>query len=224
MRRIVLFLLFMFGYHAIAENYRIIQKSDNNKNYVFSVIKDGDGKVIAKFCLVNPDPFYFFSIDSVPDLFPNIERNTFTLAEKKKRGQPVAAIYINFRNQTKVEWSLNIRYMVNYFGVLLFAPPYIKKVSILSPSKFSRRFFIGTKIEGRDYYGAMVLDTQLDIGDVKKLLKQIKGIGTVGMIIPVLEDFPVKLVSFVDKIPITIYESKKNHKTYSCVFLAGTNK
>lgn len=225
MRKIVCFLLlFLLGHYGIAENYRIIQKSDSNKNYVFSVIKNGDGDVVAKFCLVNPDPFYLFSVDNDPDLFSDIEKNIFVLAERKNRGQPVAAVYLDFSNQAKAKWSFNIRYIVNYFGVLLFAAPYIKKVSILSPNKTSRRFFIETKVGDRDYYGAMVIDTPLDVSGVKKLLKQIKGIGAVGMITPAMEDFSVKLVSFSGKTPITIYESEKNHKTYSCVYLAGTNK
>lgn len=225
MRKILLFLsLFLLGHYGLAENYRIIQKSDRNKNYVFSAIKDGDGELIARFCLINPDPFYFFSSDNDPDLFPDIEKNIFALAERKNRGQPVAAVYLDFSNQAKTRWYFNLRYMVNYFGVLLFAPPYIKRVAILSSAKSSRRFFIETKVDGREYYGAMILDTSLDVSGVKKLLKQIKGIGDVGMITPAMEDFSVKLVSFSGKTPVTIYESEKNHKTYFCVYLAGTNK
>jgi len=219
----ILLLFLLFGHCGSAEDYRTIQKSDGGRNFVFSIIKDGD-KEIAKFCLVDPEPFYFFSVESDKDMFPDIEKNIQALSKRKNRGQPIAAILADFNHQPKVKKSFSIKYLVNYFGILLFAPPYIKKISILNPDKFSRRFFVETKIEGRDYYGAIVIDTPLTVNSVKILLKNVRNVGDIGIITPILDNFPIKLVSFSEKMPIIIYESEKNHKEYSCIFLAGTNK
>lgn len=216
-------LLFLLGqYYVSAVDYNVTQKSDSGRNFVFSFIKDENGKIVAEFCLVNPDSFHFFSMDSDPDLFPNIEENISMLSERKGKGQPIAAILVDFSHQTNVKKSFNIRYLCNRLGILMFAPPYIKKVNILNPDKSSKRFFIETKIYDKDYYGMMVLDSLRDIDGVKKLLRKVDNVGKVGMITSVLEDFPIKLISFNNETFSVIYESEKSHKGYTCIFLADT--
>jgi hypothetical protein len=219
MKKIKLLLLFLlFGHYSSAEDYRTIQKSDSQRNFVFSIIKDGD-KEIAKFCLVNPEHFYFFSIESDRDLFPNIEKNIWLLSERKDRGFPVAAILVDFSNQIKIKRSFSLKYLL-----LKLASPYLRKVEIFSPKKISQRFLIGTEIEDKDYYGVMVINSHLDVNGAKKILRQITGVGKVWLITPILDDFPIKLVSFETGLPVTIYESNRNHSAYTCIFLAGTNK
>lgn len=219
-----LLLLLLSGHYAVAEDYKITQKSDSDKNFVFSIIKDKDNIIVARFCLVDPGPFYFFSADSDPDLFPNIEDNFSVLAARENRWQPVSAILADFNNQAAVKRSFNIKYLCDYFGLLLLAPPYISRVEVLNPNKLSRRFFMETEIEGKLYYGAIVLSVPMDASGVKKFLKKINYVTKVGMLTPVLESFPIKLVSFISGKPITIYESSKDHQGYTCIFLAGTNR
>lgn len=214
-------LLFLLGCYASAEKYVVIQKSDGGRNFVFSSIKGENGKVKAEFCLVNPGSFHFFSMDSDPDLFPGIEENISILSERKDKGRPKAAILVDFSHQVKIKKSFNIRYLCNCLGILMFAPPYIKKVNILNPNKLSKRFFVETKINDKDYYGVMVLDSLCDIKGVKKLLREVDGVGRLGMITSVLEDFSIKLTSFENGAPSVVYESEKNHRGYTCIFLAS---
>lgn len=214
----ILLLFLLFGYYSPAEDYKTIQKSDGNRNFVFSIIKDGD-KEIAKFCLVNPGPFYFFSIESDKDMFPDIEKNIWTLSERKNKGQPAAAILVDFSNQIKIKRSFSFKYLLLKLG-----PSYLRKAEIFSPKKISQRFLVGTTINDKDYYGVMVVNSCLNVSGVKKILRQITGVGKVWLVTPILDDFPVKLVSFEAGVSTTIYESNKNHSTYTCIFLAGANK
>lgn len=214
----IFFLFFLFGHYSSAEDYKTIQKSDDGKNFVFLIIND-ENKEIAKFCLVDPEPFYFFSIKSDEDIFVDIEKNIWMLSERKNRGRPVAAILVDFSNQTKIKRSFGIKYLI-----LKFAPSYLRKVEIFSPKKISQRFLVATTIRGKNYYGVIVINFQLDVSGVKKILRQITGVGNIWLVTPILDDFPIKLVSFEAGISTTIYESNPNHSTYTCIFLAGTNK
>jgi len=225
MKKIIfLLLLLIFSVSHYAETYSVSHKSDKEKNFVFSIIKDSRGKVVARFCLVDPNPFYFFSVDSDSDLFPEIEKNINILAARKKRGQPVAAIFVDFSNQERIRKPFNLKYLVNYLVIISFAQPYLRKVEILSPYKLSYRFFVETKINGKQYFGAMEMSRPFDDNEAKKLINNIKGAGEISLIVPVLDNVPVKLVSFTGLNQVVIYESHENHQGYTCVFLAGDNK
>lgn len=217
---IILFLLASITLMGLANNYWVSHKTDKNKNFVFSVIKKGD-QTVARFCLVDPAPFYFYSIESDGDLFPNIEKNLNALAERKGRGRPVAMILVDFRNQEKIKRPLNIKYLVNYFFLISFSPPYLRKVEILNPSRFSRVFFVETKVDGKTYYGAMELPKKYEADEAKKFIQSIKGAGEISLIVPVLDNVPIKLVVMQNGESVTLYESFPGHQEFSCIFLAS---
>lgn len=220
MRKIIIFLLASIALMGSANNYWVSHKTDKNKNFVFSVIKKGD-QTVARFCLVDPDPFYFYSMESDGDLFPNIEKNLNVLAERKGRGRPVAMIMVDFRNQEKIKRPLNIKYLVNYFFLISFSPPYLKKVEILNPNPFSRVFFVETKVNGKTYYGALELSRRYEADEAKKFIQSIKGAGEISLIVPVLDNVPIKLVVIQNGAPVTLFESFPGHQEFSCIFLAS---
>jgi len=223
-KKIVLILLALFAIALLgSSNYSVSTKTDKNNNFVYSVISRGE-QVVARFCLINPDPFYFYSMESDADLFPNIEKNVNILAERKKRGQPVAMILVDFRNQEKIRRPLNFKYLIHYLLLISFAPPYLRQVEILNPSSFSKSFIVEMKIDGKSYYGALELPRRYETNEAKKFIRSIKGAGEISLIIPVLENLPVKLVAFKNGIPVTLYESHPNHQEFSCIFLAGENR
>lgn len=223
MRKILTFLLTLITSLSLANGYKVINRTDKNKSFVFSVIKK-DNQDIARFCLVDPNPFYFYSIESDPDLFPGIEKNLDILAERKGRGYPVAMILVDFRNQEKIKRPLNFKYLVNYFFLISFSPPYLKKVEILNPSRFSRVFFVETKVEDKTYYGALELPKKYQADEAKKLIQPIKGAGEISLIVPVLDNVPIKLVVIQNSSPLTLYESSPGHQEFSCIFLASEKK
>jgi len=218
--RKILILFLSIALMGSANSYWVSHKTDKNKNFVFSVIKKGD-QTVARFCLVDPNPFYFYSIESDGDLFPSIEKNLNVLAERKGRGYPVAMILVDFRNQEKIKRPLNIKYLVNYLFLISFSPPYLRKVEILNPSSFSKFFIVEMKIDGKGYYGALELPRRYETNEAKKFIKSIKEAGEISLIIPVLENLPVKLVAIENGLPITLYESYPGHQEFSCIFLAG---
>lgn len=217
---LIFLLLLIIAVLCSADEYSVSNRTDKNNNFVYSVISSGD-QVVARFCLVNPDPFYFYSMESDPDLFPNIEENLFTLAERKERGQPVAMILVDFRNQEKIKRPLKFKYLISYLFLVSFSPPYLRKVEILNPSSFSKFFIVEMKIDGKGYYGALELPRRYETNEAKKFIKSIKEAGEISLIIPVLENLPVKLVAIENGLPITLYESYPGHQEFSCIFLAG---
>jgi hypothetical protein len=224
MKKIILLILLSMAVLALfANNYAIENKTDKDKNFILSTIKKGN-HVVARFCLVDPDPFYLYSIESDEDLFPNIEKNLSILAARKGRGNPEAMILVDFRNQEKIRRPLNIKYLVNYLFLISFSPPYLRKVEILNPSKSSKMFFVETKINGKAYYGALDLPRSYEANEAKKFIQSIKGAGEISLIVPVLDNVPVKLVVMQNGTPITLYESFPGHREFSCIFLASEKK
>lgn len=220
--KIILILLFTcLTLGLAAERYSIHHQSDKDRNFVLSVIKNEQGDVIGHFALVDPKPFYFYSLESDPDLFPYIDNHVEALAARKNRGRPAAMIVVDFSNQQKIRRPFNLKYLVNYFILISVAPPYLRSVEILNPNKFSRLFFIETKVAGKNYFGAMSLNRTFDTNGAKKFIGQIPGAGELSTIVPVLENVPVKLVSFEGGERSVLYESHRGHQRYTCVFLAG---
>jgi len=218
--RKILILFLSIALMGSANSYWVSHKTDKNKNFVFSVIKKGD-QTVARFCLVDPNPFYFYSIESDGDLFPSIEKNLNVLAERKGRGYPVAMILVDFRNQEKIKRPLNIKYLVNYLFLISFSPPYLRKVEILNPCRLSRVFFVETKVNGKTYYGALELSRSYEADKAKKFIQSIKGAGEISLIVPVLDNVPIKLVAIQNGIPVTLFESFPGHREFSCIFLAS---
>jgi hypothetical protein len=215
----------MFSQALFAKNYEVTSGNDSGNGYSLSIIKD-KGKEIAKFCLIDPERgFNFFSIESDSAFFSKTEKDFFSFSLKKKLGQPVCVIMADFSTKVivpKRDWSLG--YFFNSLGILVFAPPYLKRAEILNPSQTSKRFFIETKIGEKKYYGLLVSDSLLEIKEAKELIRRVKGLRQfTGNPTPML-DFPIKLLSFDGKYTRTIYESHKRHKNYTCLFLTGKFK
>jgi len=217
---ILILLLLLIIALLCSSDYSVSNKTDKYNNFVYSVVSRGD-QIVARFCLVNPDPFYFYSMESDADLFPNIEKNLNTLAERKERGQPVAMILVDFRNQEEIKRPLKFKYLINYLFLISFAPPYLRHVEILNPSSFSKTFIVEMKIDGKSYYGALELPRRYETNDAKKFIKSIKEAGEISLIVPVLENLPIKLVAIENELPVTVFESYPGHQEFSCIFLAG---
>lgn len=216
-------MLWLIALIGLANGYKVSNKTDKNRNFVFSVIKK-DNQTVARFCLVDPNPFYFYSMESDPDLFPEIEKNLSSLAERKGRGYPAAMILVDFRNQEKIKRPLNFSYLVNYFFLISFSPPYLRKVEILNPSRFSRVFFVETKVDGKTYYGALELPKKYQADEAKKFIQSIKGAGEISLIVPVLDNVPIKLVVMQNDSATTLFESSPGHQEFSCIFLASEKR
>jgi len=224
MKKIITLLLLSMVLLAVsANNYAIEKKTNRDRNFILSTIKN-QGRIVARFCLVDPEPFYFYSIESDGGLFPNIEENLNILAERKGRGRPGAMILVDFRNQEKIKKPFNFKYLVNYLFIISFSPAYLKKVEILNPHKKSTMFFVETKVDGKVYYGALELQEPYEAHEAKKFIQSIKGAGEISLIVPVLDNVPVKLVVMQGEAAVTLYESFPGHRHFSCIFLASEKK
>lgn len=218
---ILFFLIFCFKIEA--EQYQINRLTDKGNNFTVSTIKIGE-KVIAQFFLMNPDPFYFYAIDDNPDFFPDIEKKLNFLATLKDRGQPVAAIMADFRDQKKVPLPiLNIKYMLRYLFIMSFAKPYLKQIYIMSPKKTSHLFLAEIKINSKTYFGALRVNEAITETEAKNFIFKL-GLKDIPIIVAALDNIPIRFISFVDGSTVVIYESRPGHKHFSCVFLAGDKK
>ena len=225
MRSKILILIILFSQVLFAKDYEATLGNESESGYSLSVIKD-KGREIAKFCLIDPERgFNFFSIESDSAFFSKTEKDFYSFSLKKKLGQPVCVIMADFSTKVivpKRDWSLG--YFFNSLGILVFAPPYLKRADILYPSQTANRFFIEVKIGEKKYYGLLVSDSFIEIKEAKELIEHVKGLEQFkGNPTPIL-DFPIKLLSFDGKYTRTIYESHKRHKNYTCLFLTGKFK
>ncbi len=216
----IFFLIIPFLWQPVMAQYKVTQIADAKKSYLLQTVRDGAGNEVAKFCLVDEDPFYFYSVAGEPDLFPEIEKNIFRLAARKGRGEPQCLFLLDFDGQVRSKQPFSLRYLL-YRGALMFAPPYVRSVDILSFKKTSRRFFVETEIDGRDFYGALVFPRPTDIAGAKRLLKALGQ--KFGLINPAVEDVPAKMVIYKNGHPTTLYESHEGHSHFSCCFFAGSN-
>lgn len=220
-----IFIIFLgcLVFYTQAGNYTIVDRISTDSNLIYSVIRDSRHVPVAKICLIETDPFFLYSSDTDPDVFPDIEKNIAILTARKKHENPTVTIMIDFSNQPKVQRSIfNIKYFVRYLMLISFAPPYLRKVEILSPYRSSRIFFIEMKRDKKIYYGAVDFNQQLTDADAKKFINRMKIIGEIITIIPVLDNIPIKLVNF-DGRKETLYESCPGHNKFTCVLINNKN-
>lgn len=207
---------------ASSKIYRILERSDKEKTYNLSTILYGD-KIIAKACLFDPEKnYHFFSRDSDPTAFSNIENNYFTLAERRLGLKPLSVILADFTEVPVIKknnWSF--KYFFNYLGVLIFSPSYLKKFEIVNPAKKASRFFI--EVEGKKtYYGLIVFEEKISEANAKAFLKKLGVVsGEKYNLVAVFDYFPVKFVVFHGERIETVYESHPGHKQYDCLFITG---
>ena len=220
----VLFLFLFFSLNLLARNYEIAQRSDPGGNYTLTIIKDG-GKEVAKFCLIDPDGgFKFFSNKSSKNdsiFFSKPEKDFVNFSAVNKIGAPICAILADFNYKSDCQKGWNFNYFFNSIGVLLFAPSYFKAVDMLSPCKAAKRFFVEIKINKKDYYGLLVSSSDINSKEASEMIKCVKSMKNYeGTPVPIL-NFPLKLISFEGRRSRLIYESNKDHQSYTCMFLSG---
>lgn len=210
---------------SFSNGYKVLEKKDIEKNYSFFTINYGS-KRIAQVCLVDPSRKYeFFSRESDPYFFRDIEKNYFQLTQKYLNQHPAVAILADFsKMSTKKGSSFSFKYFFNYLGVLFFAPSYLKQKEIINPSKEAKRFFVELTINNKDCYGLIVFDNVIHEDKARELIKKTKAFGSDIYLVPVLDYFPLKLVVFHGQEKEILYESHKNHRYYDCLFITGEKK
>jgi hypothetical protein len=179
-----------------------------------------DSKEIAQIYFLDPSSkYHFFSIESTPTVFNHLSSGIDTLAMSKNIN-PSYAILADFSKPIKIDGKISFGYIWHSIGVLVFAPEYLKKVRILNPNNISQRFFMETEINGKEFYSVIIFNKATDIDLVKKIVSETKGLNLQKFKLYSLLNFPMALMTFGKKDTI-IYESHKNIKKYSCLFLTG---
>lgn len=218
MKKILLILLLTCQYF-VAFGYELRQKTNFGNSLTYYQISDND-KEIAQFYLLDPeDNFHFFSIDQDPKLFNNLSAGIDTVS-KLINIKPSYAIIADFSKKIEFEKKFNLTYIWNSIGVMIFAPSYLKKANILNPNNTSKRFFIELEINGKEFYSVVIFNKAVDIKNVKKIITSTKDLNVKKIKLYSLLDFPLALMTF-GKNDTIVYESNKNIKKYSCLFLTG---
>lgn len=218
-------LLLLIGQFSGARGLTITKRIDNNRGFSLFTFKESHQEV-ATFCLINPEKkFTFSSTDSDSLYTQNIEGNFLNLTKRNDLSLPVVAFLADFSTPIKTKFSLNPSFLLHQIGVLLFAPSYLKKVSILSPDKNAKKFFIEVKIsDDKKLYGVLAtteLTTQQEARNLLKIITELKSYD----FDPIsLLDFPIKLISFDGQKFDTLYESHEKHESYTCAYLSGKQK
>lgn len=179
-----------------------------------------DSKEIAQIYFLDPSSkYHFFSVESNPTVFNHLSLGIDTLA-KSKNINPSYAILADFSKLVKVDGKISFAYIWNSIGVLVFAPDYLRKMRILNPNYVSQRFFMETEINGKEFYSVIILNRATDIDIVKKIVSETNGLTLKKFKLYSLLNFPMALMTFGKKDTL-VYESHKNIKKYSCLFLTG---
>lgn len=179
-----------------------------------------DSKEIAQIYFLDPSSkYHFFSVESNPTTFNHLSLGIDTLAALKKIN-PSYAILADFSKPVKVDGKISFGYIWNSIGVLVFAPDYLKRVHILNPNDVSQRFFMETEINGKEFYSVIIFSRATDIKIVKKIVSETNGLTLKKFKLYSLLNFPLALMTFGKKDTL-VYESNKNIKKYSCLFLTG---
>lgn len=226
MKHKILILLILLSHYGLAraleENYQITLKSDKNKSFSLYNIKK-NGEEVASFCVIDPGKvFKFFSIDDDPDFFScdlknYTENHIDSLSQEKRFGPPSCVILADLK---KTGLSINFSYFWESLGILFAADSHIKKAGIISSEKLNNRYFLEAIINNKNMYCLLVLKESCDKKTAYKLIKTIKEFGSINFkLIPII-DFPLKLISY-DSRKTVIYESKKGHAKYSCLFISS---
>lgn len=216
-KKIILILLICQSF--LAFGYELGKKISFSSSLSYFKIYE-DSKEIAQIYFLDPSgKFHFFSVESNPTVFNHLGLGIDTLATLKKIN-PSYAILADFSKPVKVDGKISFGYIWNSIGVLVFAPDYLKKMHILNPNDVSQRFFMETEINGKELYSVIILNKATDIKIVKKIINETKGLNLQKFKLYSLLNFPMALMTFGKKDTI-IYESHKNIKKYSCLFLTG---
>jgi len=219
MKNRIVILLILISQLALANNYETSESNESEKGYTITLIKK-EGKEIAKFCLIDPEKgFNFYSVESDSDFFKKEAKDYFAFSKKKQNSLPTCVILADFSYESKIKKTFNLNYLWNSLGILIFAPPYLKRADFLNPNKKSQRYFMEVKIGEKGYYGILSGDDYFDSNEVKKIIGEVKVMKNIKVNPIAILDFPIKLLSFDGKNTRVIYESHKNHKYYTCFFL-----
>lgn len=204
---------------SLALGYELGKKvSFGSSLYYFKICEES--KEIAQIYFLDPSSkYHFFSVESNPTVFNHLNSGIDTLAIAKNIS-PSYAILADFSKAVKVDGKISFGYIWNSIGVLVFAPEYLKKVRILNPNNVSQRFFMETEINGKEFYSVIIFNRPTDIDIVKKIVSETKGLTLKKFKLYSLLNFPLALMTFGKKDTL-VYESHKNIKKYSCLFLTG---
>lgn len=211
---IILCLLLCSSLMSLA--YEITQKNDLEKSLVGYKISDNSQEVALIYLLDPAYSFHFFSVEDTPKMFINLE----TEVSKLKNITPSYALLADFSQQVEYKKRFSFSYAWNSLGILLFAPSYLKKVAILNPEPESKRFFMEIKIADKDFYSIIIFNQKQGIKDAKKIILNTKNLNQQKFKLYALLNFPIAIVLFDKEKIQTIYESHKNIKQYSCLYLA----
>ncbi|MFZ4632123.1 MAG: hypothetical protein ACOYL8_02865 [Patescibacteria group bacterium] len=223
MKIILILLLLFFGRLYAAEEYEIVEKFDKNKSFIIYSIRQNNEE-LATLCLIDPmKNFKFYSEESDSSAFVSIEENISSFAEKKYLGRANCAIFADFSKIKKNKAQFNFSYFWESLGILIYAPPYIKKVGIINSADLANRYFIEISINDKEFYCLIAFKSSVKNDYAKKIVKKVGAFKKLDFkLIPII-NFPLKLVSYENKKTTVIYESKKGHNKYSCLFLSAVN-
>jgi len=206
---------------SLTSAYELGKKNNFGKSLSGYKINDNDKKEVAQIYFLDPEnTYHFFSVETNQKLFDNIpeEINHISLTRNIK---PLYALLADFSKPIVFEKKFSFSYFFNFLEILIFAPPYLKKATILDPNYISKRFFMSLEIEHKKFYGVIIFSKAMNIKNVKNIIIETKNLKQSKLKLFSLLDFPIALVTFDDSRTITVYESHKNIKKYSCLFLAG---
>lgn len=218
MKRIIVLIFLVCGY-IMAFGYELDQKKSFGKSLTSYTISEND-KDIAQIYLLDPSKnFYFFSVEDRPRLFDSLDQEITAIA-KEKNIEPAYVMLGDFSKTIKFKKTFSFGYAWNSLGLLLFAPSYLKRADILNPNNVSKRFFMEIKIDGKEFYSVVIFNRAIDIKNVKRIIAETKNLRPSKFKLYSLLDFPIAVVNFHGKKCDVIYESHKNVKKYSCLYLA----
>lgn len=218
MKRIIFLILLACGY-IMAFGYELDGKKSFGKSLTSYTISENN-KDIAQIYLLDPSKnFHFFSVEDRPRLFDSLDQE-ITAITKEKDIEPAYVILGDFSKSIKFKKTFSFGYAWNSLGLLLFAPSYLKKANILNPSNTSKRFFMEIKIDEKEFYSVVIFNKAISIKNVKKIIAETKNLRPSKFKLYSLLDFPIAVANFHDNKCDIIYESHKNIKKYSCLYLA----
>lgn len=218
MKKIIILLLLVHQCSVIY-SYELSKRINFGNSLSYFKIYDGNKEIAQIYFLDPKDKFFFLSVESHPTVFSNLVSGIDTVATLKNIN-PIYAILADFSKPIKVSNRISLSYIWNSLGVLMFAPDYLKKVRILNPDDSSQRFFMETEINDKELYSLIILNKNTEAKVVKTIIRETKGLSLRKFKLYSILNFPLALMTFGDKNTI-VYESHKNIKKYSCLFVNG---
>jgi hypothetical protein len=218
MKKGIIFIL-LLSHIFMAFGYELSKKTSFGNSLAYYKVYD-DSKEIAQIYFLDPSSrYHFFSVESNPKLFSHLNSGIDSVA-RVKNIKPSYAILADFSKPIKVNGRISFSYIWNSIGVFIYAPDYLKRMNILNPNDVSDRFFMETEINGKEFYSVVIFNEAVDIKIVKKIITETKGLNLKKFKLYSLLDFPLALMTFGKKDTL-VYESNKNIKKYSCLFITG---